>query len=92
VKITGEEATFRFVADAGVYFPKEESFFSQQRAAVQSGCKLGTLKPADLGSIPALVETPVGPKVANRRSGSGGLPRPLAARHRWPGADRDVSP
>ena len=28
VKITGEEATFRFAADADVYYPNEESFFS----------------------------------------------------------------
>jgi alpha-glucosidase len=63
VKITGEEATFRFAADAGVYYPREESFFSHNERQFKR-VRLGELKPADLASIPAVVETPVGPKVA----------------------------
>ena len=63
VKVIGEEATFRFVADAGVYFPKEESFFSHNERQFKR-VPLGTLRPDALGSIPAVVDTAVGPKVA----------------------------
>ena len=63
VKITGEEATFRFVTDAGVFYPKEESFFSHNERQFKR-VRLGELKPAALGSIPAIVETAAGPKVA----------------------------
>jgi alpha-glucosidase len=63
VKVTGEDATFRFVADAGVYVPREESFFSHNERQFKH-VRLGELGPSDLASIPAVVETPVGPKVA----------------------------
>src|SRR3954462_4529142 len=63
VKITGEEASFRFAADAPVYYPKEESFFSHNERQFKPG-RLGELRPSDLGSIPAIVETGAGPKVA----------------------------
>jgi alpha-glucosidase len=63
VKITGEEASFRFAADAPLSYPKEESFFSHNERPFKRG-RLGELRPADLGSIPAIVETGAGPKVA----------------------------
>jgi alpha-glucosidase len=63
VKITGEEASFRFAADAPVYYPKEESFFSHNERPWKR-VRLGELRPSDLGSIPAVVETTAGPKVA----------------------------
>ncbi|HEY4393748.1 MAG TPA: glycoside hydrolase family 97 protein [Polyangia bacterium] len=63
VKITGEEATFRFAADAGVYYPREEGFFSHNERQFKR-VRLGELGPQALASIPAVVETPVGPKVA----------------------------
>ena len=63
VKITGEEATFRFVTDAGVFYPKEESFFSHNERQWKR-VRLGELQPTSLGSIPAIVETAAGPKVA----------------------------
>ena len=63
VKITGEEATFRFATDAGVFYPKEESFFSHNERQWKR-VRLGELQPTSLGSIPAIVETAVGPKVA----------------------------
>jgi alpha-glucosidase len=63
VKITGEEATFRFVSDAGVYYPREESFFSHNERQFKRG-RLSELPAAALGSIPAVVETNAGPKVA----------------------------
>ena len=63
VKIIGEEATFRFAADADVYYPREESFFSHNERQFKR-VRLGELPAAALGSIPAVVETSVGPKVA----------------------------
>ena len=90
VKIAGEEATFRFAADAGVYYPREESFFShneRQFKRVRS-----TAAPGRARQHPAVVETHAGPKVAIAEVGSGGLPRALAARHGRPGADGDVPP
>ena len=63
VKITGEEASFRFAADAPVYYPREESFFSHNERQFKR-VRLGELPAAALGSIPAVVETSAGPKVA----------------------------
>jgi alpha-glucosidase len=63
VKVMAEEATFRFASDAGVYYPKEESFFSHNERQFKR-VRLGELPPAALGSIPAIVETAAGPKVA----------------------------
>ena len=63
VKITAEEASFRFVADAPVYYPREESFFSHNERQFKP-VRLGELRSADLGSIPAVVATGGGPKVA----------------------------
>ena len=65
VKVYGEEATFAFAAtaDSGVYYPQEESFFShnERKFARQ---RLGAVSAAALASIPAVVETSAGPKVA----------------------------
>jgi len=65
VKVTGEEATFRFAStpDTDVYYPREESFFSHNERQFKR-VRFGDLPPAALASIPAVVETPVGPKVA----------------------------
>ena len=65
VKVYGEEATFAFAAsgDTGVYFPQEESFFSHNERKF-TRVRMNTLAPAALASIPAVVETPVGPKIA----------------------------
>jgi alpha-glucosidase len=65
VKVYGEEATFNFAAtaDTGVYYPREESFFSHNERKF-ARVRLGSLAPAALASIPAIVETTAGPKVA----------------------------
>ena len=65
VKVYAEEATFAFAAsgDTGVYFPQEDSFFSHNERKF-TRTRIGTLTPAALASIPAVVETPVGPKIA----------------------------
>ena len=65
VKVYGEEATFNFAAttETGVYYPQEESFFSHNERTF-ARVRLGGLTPAALASIPAIVETTAGPKVA----------------------------
>ncbi len=65
VKVYQEEATFAFAAtgDTGVYYPQEDSFFShnERKFARQ---RIGALTPLALASIPAVVESPAGPKIA----------------------------
>jgi alpha-glucosidase len=65
VKVYSEEARFAFAAsgDTGVYFPQEDSFFSHNERKF-TRVRMSTLAPAALASIPAVVETPVGPKIA----------------------------
>jgi len=63
VKITGEEATFRFAADAEVFYPHEDSFFSHNERIFKR-LRLGEIQAGDLASIPAVVATAAGPKVA----------------------------
>lgn len=63
VKVRAEEASFPFAADAPVYYPLEESFFSHNEPSWKHP-RLGEITPAMLASIPALVETAAGPRVA----------------------------
>jgi alpha-glucosidase len=70
VKITGEEARFVFAgptaaAAAGLaaYYPQEESFFSHNEREFRR-LRLGEIASGTLASIPAVVETAAGPKVA----------------------------
>jgi alpha-glucosidase len=65
VKIYGEEAIFAFAgsADAGVYYPREESFFSHNERKFQR-VRFGSIAPAALASLPAVIETAAGPKLA----------------------------
>jgi alpha-glucosidase len=68
VKITGEEARFAFGASASaagltVYYPQEESFFSHNEREFRR-LRLGEIAAGALASIPAVVETAAGPKVA----------------------------
>jgi alpha-glucosidase len=63
VKVYGEEANFNFAADAAVYYPQEDSFFSHNERVFQR-LRLGQIAPAALASLPAIVETAEGPKVA----------------------------
>ena len=91
VKITGEEATFRFAADAPVYYPKEESFFSHNERQFKP-VRLGELRAGRPRQHPGGRRDRRRSEGRHRRVGSGGLPRPLAARHRRPGADRDLPP
>jgi alpha-glucosidase len=63
VKIYGEEATFAFEGDGAVYFPHEESFFSHNEELFRRR-RVGEIPATQLGSLPAIVETAAGPKVA----------------------------
>src|SRR5580704_13037316 len=63
VKITGETATFPFVGDANVFYPHEDSFFSHNERTFKRQ-RLADIHPGELASIPAVVETAAGPKVA----------------------------
>ena len=63
VKITGEEAAFRFAADAKVFYPQEDSFFSHNERVFKP-LRLGEIRTTALASIPAIVVTAAGPKVA----------------------------
>ncbi len=63
VKVYGEDAGFNFAADTTVYYPKEDSFFSHNERIFQR-LRLGDIPPAAMASLPAVVETVAGPKVA----------------------------
>jgi len=63
VKVYAEEATFAFAADADVYYPREDSFFSHNEREFQK-LRLGSLGPTALASLPAVVATAAGVKVA----------------------------
>jgi alpha-glucosidase len=63
VKVQGEEVGLNFAGDYGVYYPKEESFFSHnEREFVHLA--LSAIAPAELASLPAVVEGPGGVKIA----------------------------
>jgi len=69
VKVYAEEAVFRFAGDAGtgVYYPREDSFFSHNERQFRR-VRMGDVAPAALATIPAVVDfgsqTAPGPKVA----------------------------
>ena len=63
VKVHGEEVGLNFAGDYAVYYPKEESFFSHnEREFVHLPLK--QVAPADLASLPAVVEARDGIKIA----------------------------
>ena len=63
VKVYGEEAVFHFAADHTVFYPEEESFFSHNERSFLPR-KLDSIKPATLGSVPAVVDVGEGAKLA----------------------------
>ena len=63
VKVYGEEASFNFPADATVYYPQEESFFSHNERRYLP-FKLKEIAPASIASLPAVVDAAGGVKVA----------------------------
>ena len=63
VKVYGEGATFSFMADLPVYYPKEESFFSHQEREYLA-LRLNDIAPDAMASLPAVVDVGEGTKVA----------------------------
>src|SRR5512140_3672966 len=55
VKVYGEEAVFHFAGNHTVFYPEEESFFSHNERSFLPR-KLDSIKPATLGSVPAVVD------------------------------------
>jgi alpha-glucosidase len=65
VKVRGEEAVFRFAGDAGtgVYYPREDGFFSHNERQFRR-VRMGDVGPSALATIPAVVDLQAGPKIA----------------------------
>jgi alpha-glucosidase len=63
VKVDAEEVAFEFAGDWPVYYPKEESFFSHNEREF-GRLLLKDVQPADLASLPAVVEAEGGIKIA----------------------------
>jgi alpha-glucosidase len=63
VKVYGEEARFNFAGDYGVYYPKEDTFFSHNERHF-GFVRLKDIKPTEIASIPAVVDGPDGIKLA----------------------------
>ena len=63
VTVNAEEAMFAFATAGDVYFPREESLFSHNERTFEH-VAMASLGASALGSLPAVVETAAGPKVA----------------------------
>jgi len=63
VHVYDEEATFRFVGDHTVYYPTEESFFSHNERKYLPQT-MSQIAPASIATLPAVVDTGDGVKVA----------------------------
>jgi len=63
VKVYGEEASFNFAGDYTVYYPQEDSFFSHNERRYLP-LTLKGIAPASIASLPAVVESANGLKVA----------------------------
>ena len=64
VKIYGEEASFQFPANLPVFYPQEDSFFSHNERRYVPSQHLSEIAPAFLASLPAVVDTGEGTKLA----------------------------
>jgi alpha-glucosidase len=63
VKVYGEEAVFSFAGQSRVFYPQEESFFSHdERKYLEKA--LSEIAPADIATLPAIVEAVDGIKIA----------------------------
>ncbi len=63
VKVYSEEVRFNFAGDYNVYYPKEDSFFSHNEREFLN-LPLKQIPPASLASLPAVVVTNNGVKIA----------------------------
>jgi len=64
VKVYGEEALFRFAADAPVFYPDEGKTFFSHNEQLYKPVNLTRLPVGNLATLPAVVATTAGPKVA----------------------------
>jgi alpha-glucosidase len=64
VKVFGEEAVFRFAGDAPVFYPNEGKTFFSHNEQHYKPVNLTQIPAGDLATLPAVVETQAGPKVA----------------------------
>ena len=64
VKVYGEEALFRFAADAPVFYPDEGKTFFSHNEPHYKPVNLAQIPNGDLATLPAVVATAAGPKVA----------------------------
>jgi alpha-glucosidase len=64
VKIYGEEASFQFPANLPVFYPQEDGFFSHNERRYVPSQHLSEIAPAFLASLPAVVDTGGGTKLA----------------------------
>ena len=64
VKVFGEEAVFRFAADAPVFYPDEGKTFFSHNEQLYKPVNLTRLPVGNLATLPAVVVTAVGPRVA----------------------------
>ena len=63
VKIYGEEANFKFAGNFTVYYPQEDSFYSHNERKYLPQ-KLNAIAPQFFASLPAVVDTQGGEKIA----------------------------
>jgi alpha-glucosidase len=63
IKIYGEEVSLNFSGDYGVYYPKEDSFFSHNEREFLY-LSLKDVPRTSIASLPAVVDTKAGPKLA----------------------------
>jgi alpha-glucosidase len=64
VKIYSEEANFQFPSDFPVFYPQEDSFFSHNERRYVPARHLSEILPDFLATLPAVVDTGEGTKVA----------------------------
>lgn len=64
VKVYSEQANFQFPTDFLVFYPQEDSFFSHNERRYVPAQHLSEIAPAFLASLPAVVDTGEGSKVA----------------------------
>ena len=74
VKVFGEEALFRFAADAPVFYPNEGKTFFSHNEQHYKPVNLSRIPEGEMATLPAVVATAAGPKVAIAEADVEGYP------------------
>jgi alpha-glucosidase len=74
VKVFGEEALFRFAADAPVFYPNEGKTFFSHNEQYYKPVPLSQIAEGEMATLPAVVATTAGPKVAIAEADVEGYP------------------